>query len=160
MHMSLEIRLATLEEAALVHRVMQSAFAEYADVLNPPSGANRETIADVEQAMCDGGAIIAWNDQTAIGSARFRLEPDYFYVGRVAVLPEYRGAGIGRALMEYLEQIAVEKGLLTIHLGVRMSLPQNLRFYEKLGYSVLEVGLHPKGGDQVATLAKHIRVIA
>jgi ribosomal protein S18 acetylase RimI-like enzyme len=158
--MNLQIRLATREEAPLVHQIMQAAFAEYTGVLNPPSGANRETVADVEGSMAQGGAIIAWKDQSATGSARFRLELDYFYIGRVAVLPNFRGAGIGRALMEYLEQLAVKKGLLTIHLSVRMSLPQNLQFYEKLGYSVHEIGMHPKGGDQVAALVKHIRVTA
>lgn len=155
--MSLEIRLATLEDAPLVHRIMREAFAEYDGLLNPPSGANSETVTDVEQAMREGGAVLARQNQVAVGAGRFLLEPDHFYVGRVAVLPQHRGAGIGRALMDFLEGVAAEHGLETIRLGVRMSLPQNLAFYGKLGYSVMEIAQHPRGADQVATLAKSIR---
>jgi ribosomal protein S18 acetylase RimI-like enzyme len=156
--MTPDIRLATIDEASLVHRIMQAAFAEYIGVLDPPSGANRETVADVEQAMSQGGAVLGYVDQTPVGSGRFRLEPNFLYIGRMAVLPEQRGAGIGRAMMDFMEHVAAERHLAEVHLGVRMTLPQNLSFYEKLGYSVLEIGTHPKGGDQVATLVKRLKV--
>jgi GNAT superfamily N-acetyltransferase len=154
--MSLEIHRATLEEAPLVLHIMQAAFAEYAGVLNPPSGANHETLTDVQKAMTDGGALLAWDCDLAVGSARFRPEPDCMYVGRVAVLPEYRGKGVGAALMAAMEDVAREAGRSKIRLGVRMALPGNLMFYEKLGYTVVEIGPHPKGSDQVATLIKPI----
>jgi ribosomal protein S18 acetylase RimI-like enzyme len=154
--MSLEIRRATLDEAPLVLQIMQAAFAEYAGVLNPPSGANHETLADVEKAMTEGGALLACDGGAAVGSARFRPEPDCMYVGRVAVLPAYRGRGVGAALMWAIEDVAREAGRSKIRLGVRMALPGNLAFYEKLGYTVMEIGPHPKGSDQVATLIKEI----
>jgi ribosomal protein S18 acetylase RimI-like enzyme len=156
--MSLEIRLANTDEASLVHRIMQAAFAEYIGVLDPPSGANRETVTDVAQAMAQGGAVLAFLDQTAVGSGRFRFEPDFLYVGRLAVLPEHRGAGIGRAMVDFMEHVAAERKFDSIHLSVRMTLPHNLRFYENMGYTVLEIGMHPKGGDQVATLVKRLKV--
>ncbi len=154
--MNLSIRLATIEEAPLVHKVMQAAFAEYIGVLNPPSGANRETVVDVEEGMRLGGAALAWDGQTAVGSARFRYEVDYVYVGRVAVIPECRGKGVGLALMRFIEGVIVGQALLSIRVVVRMQLPQNITFYEKLGYKVIEIGPHPKAGDQVATLEKLI----
>ena len=154
--MNLTVRLATIEEAPLVHRIMQAAFAEYIGVLNPPSGANRETIADVEEGMRLGGAVLAWDGQTAVGSARFRYELDYVYVGRVAVIPEYRGTGVGKALMKFLENVIAERGMTTIRVVVRMQLPQNITFYEKLGYKVIDIGMHPRAGDQVATMVKTI----
>jgi GNAT superfamily N-acetyltransferase len=154
--MSFEIRRALPEQAPLVLQIMQAAFAEYAGMLNPPSGANHETLADVEKAMGDGGALLAWDGDRAVGSARFRPEPDCLYVGRVAVLPAYRGRGIGAALMWAMEDVAREAGRSKIRLGVRMALPGNLTFYEKLGYAVVEVGPHPKGSDQVATLIKPV----
>lgn len=156
--MIFDIRLATLDEAPLVHRIMQAAFAEYAGVLNPPSGANRETVADVEEAMAQGGAVLAWDGATVIGSGRFRFETDFLYIGRLAVLPEHRGIGVGRAMVDFMERVALERQLAEIHLSVRMMLPQNLRFYQNMGYSVLEIGMHPKGGDQVANLVKHLKV--
>ena len=108
--------------------------------------------------MAQGGAVLAWDSQTAIGSGRFRLEPDFLYIGRLAVLPEHRGAGVGRAMMDFMEHVAVERQLAEIHLTVRMMLPQNLHFYENMGYSMLEIEMHPRGGDQVANLVKHLKV--
>ncbi|HLV79615.1 MAG TPA: hypothetical protein VKT32_05010, partial [Chthonomonadaceae bacterium] len=80
-----EIRIApaTAEEAQTVHRIMQAAFAEYAGRFDPPSGAGRETIEDVVKAMQEGGAILARVGSEAAGTARFRIEPDHLYVGRV-----------------------------------------------------------------------------
>jgi ribosomal protein S18 acetylase RimI-like enzyme len=156
--MSIEVRLATPDEAPLVREIMRAAFAEYIGVLNPPSGANLETLEDVQKAIAAGGATLAWDGDQAVGSARFRVELDYLYVGRLGVLPEHRGKGIGVKLMGYMESLVTEKGLGSIRLSVRMSLPGNLTFYEKLGYSILEVNDHPKGIEKIATLVKSLEV--
>ena len=37
----------------LVHRIMQTAFAQYIGQLNPPAACHRETVADTAAAMCD-----------------------------------------------------------------------------------------------------------
>jgi predicted N-acetyltransferase YhbS len=152
--MNLRIAPATPEQAPLVHAIMQAAFAEYVGVLSPPSGANRETVDDVRAAMAQGGAALAWHGETPVGSARYELRPDHLYVGRVSVLPGWRGKGIGLALMQYMETVARQANLPRIQVAVRMALPSNLSFYHKLGYEVVSVGPHPKGGDEVATLVK------
>jgi GNAT superfamily N-acetyltransferase/8-oxo-dGTP pyrophosphatase MutT (NUDIX family) len=152
--MRAQIAPATLEQAPLVHTIMRSAFAEYIGVLNPPSGANRETVDDVLAAMAQGGAALAWSGETPVGSARYEVRADYLYVGRVSVLPAWRGKGVGVALMGYMEDLARGAGRSRIQVSVRMSLPSNLSFYQKLGYQITTVGPHPKGGDEVATLVK------
>jgi hypothetical protein len=47
--------VATREDAARVHGITQAAYAEYRGVLEPPSGVDRATLADVERAL-DGCA--------------------------------------------------------------------------------------------------------
>ena len=154
--MSLKITNATLEEAPLVHRLMRQAFAEYEGVLAQPSGANRETVEDVIEAMNQGGAILAWEGSEAVGSARYRLEPDFLYVGRVSVLPAHRGKGIAKALMQYMEEVARRRGRNELQVAVRMSLPSNVRLYQGLGYEIFNTAPHPKGPDVVADLVKRI----
>jgi ribosomal protein S18 acetylase RimI-like enzyme len=152
--MTLQIKRATLEEVALVHRIMQEAFAGYIETLQPPSGANRETVADAEQAMTEGGAVLAWKEAEAVGSARFRLRPDHFYVERVSVLPTHRGKGIAKAMMGYLEELACHLNQPEMRVGVRMSLPGNLALYQGLGFEIISKTPHPKGVDMVALLVK------
>jgi ribosomal protein S18 acetylase RimI-like enzyme len=155
--MTLQITLATPDQAALVHQIMQDAFAEYIGVLQPPSGTHAETVEDVRRAMSAGGAILAWEDDTAIGSARYNRKPDHFYIGRVAVLPAYRGKGIASAMMAYLEGMARDAGVERVQIGVRMALPQNLALYQWLGYEIISIAPHEKAPQtMVATLAKHL----
>ncbi|MBI5670262.1 MAG: GNAT family N-acetyltransferase [Chloroflexi bacterium] len=152
----LRITLATLDDAPLVYHIMREAFAEYKNVLQPPSGANRETVDDVTAAMQQGGALLAWVGEMPVASARFRVDPDALYVGRVAVLPAYRERGIAKAVMWRMEDIARQSGRNMLRVGVRMSLPGNLALYRSLGYTTIEVSDHPKGPDRIATLIKRL----
>lgn len=155
--LNLHILQASPEHAALVRRIMLEAFAEYLDVLNPPSGAHQESVEDVARAISTGGAILALDQDAPVGSARFRPEPDHLYVGRVAVLPQHRGRGIGAAMMQWMEEKAVELGRERVQVGVRMSLPSNLAFFERLGYQIICVQDHPRGPDRFATMVKSVR---
>jgi ribosomal protein S18 acetylase RimI-like enzyme len=150
------VTLAQPAQADLVHRVMQAAFAEYAAVLQPPSGAHRETVEDVAQVMAAGGAVLAWCGEEPVGSARFALLPDHVHVDRVAVLPSHRRRGVATAMMRFIEELAPRLGRSELRLGVRRSLPGNLALYQRLGYSILSVAPHPRGPDQVLTLGKRI----
>lgn len=144
------IRLARAEDAALVHRLTQQAFEEYRGQLEPPSSAHDETEAVVVAALVGGGALLAFIGDTAVGAARFVAEGEHLYIGRIAVPPNWRGKGIAMALMSALEQQARELGLPAIELGVRESLPSNVRLYEKLNYTVLRREQHPRNRDFIS----------
>src|SRR5262249_15968115 len=120
-----------------------------------PSSTHAETVDDVLRSISGGGAVLAWDDGKAIGSARFTRKPDYFYIGRVAVLPLYRGKGTASAMMGYLQNLARESGYKRAQLGVRMALPQNLAFYQRLGYEIARIDPHERAPQTlVATLTK------
>jgi ribosomal protein S18 acetylase RimI-like enzyme/8-oxo-dGTP pyrophosphatase MutT (NUDIX family) len=146
---------AVLGQAPLVHRLMRAAFAEYGHLV-PPSGANLESVADVVKAIEQGGAVLAWLAGEPVGSARFRVEPDELYVGRVAVLPEYRGYRIGVGLMQHMEQVAQQHDRQQIRVGVRMQLPENVSFYQRLGYELVAIEDHPSGLEKSARLVKRL----
>lgn len=52
----------------------------------------------------------------------------------VAILEEYRRKGLGRYLMEYVENIARERGYKKVNLMGRVSVEG---FYNKLGYKTI-----------------------
>ncbi|GGA31692.1 putative acetyltransferase [Kroppenstedtia guangzhouensis] len=66
------------------------------------------------------------------GAARFRFLSDGIgKVERVAVLSSHRGTGMGRALMNAVEEFASNHGVTMIKLHAQI---QALPFYRKLGY--------------------------
>lgn len=154
--LGLRFTRAALADAPLVRGVMRAAFAEYERVLTPPSSALSETADDVAAAMRQGGAALAWLGDTLAASARYRLDADALYVGRVAVLPGFRRRGVGAALMRYMETVAREQRRALLRVSVRMQLPQNIGFYERLGYSLDSVADHPRGPDRIASLVKAV----
>jgi predicted GNAT family N-acyltransferase len=71
-----------------------------------------------------------------------RLEPTG-KIGRVAVLPQYRGSGAGLAIMCRLVELAAERGFAEVYLNAQSAA---LGFYERLGFRAVgpefdEVGI-------------------
>ena len=152
----MHVRQASLEEAQLVHEIMRAAFAELRGALPVDSGAHSETVDDVLDVMRRGGAVLCFLDERAVGSARFMLEDDEMYVGRVAVLPSHRRRGIASAMMGYLEQQAASLGKGGVRIGVRDSLPSNVGLYLALGYELVSIEPHSRGPDRVWTMIKRV----
>lgn len=61
------------------------------------------------------------------------------WIYSVAVRPEFRRQGIGRALLTEMERALVRRGCLKINLQVRTSNRDVIAFYEKLGFVVEEI---------------------
>ncbi|KAJ2769809.1 hypothetical protein IWQ57_002948, partial [Coemansia nantahalensis] len=70
-----------------------------------------------------------------IGTLRILRAADAVKLGRIVVLPEYQGLGLGRRLMEFTEQLIARHPELrlcrTINLGSQCD---KRGFYEKCGY--------------------------
>jgi ribosomal protein S18 acetylase RimI-like enzyme len=150
------VRLATLNEAPLVRRIMQAAFAEYLGELPVESGAHTETDEDVLTVMRSGGAILALDEREPVGSARFILEEGTLYVGRVAVLPDHRRRGTASTMMRFCERLALQNGRPAVRIAVRDSLPSNVGLYQSLGYERVSFDPHPRGPDNVWTMLKRV----
>jgi predicted GNAT family N-acyltransferase len=77
--------------------------------------------------------LLATFNGKPIGSARLLVQGETGKVGRVCVLPEARGTGLGTALMRSaIERFRQEPGVKTVNLGAQT---HALGFYEKLGFS-------------------------
>jgi hypothetical protein len=78
------------------------------------------------------------------------------YVGRVAVHPDWRRQGIGRLMMQHVEEMAPPLGLTRLRLGTRESMPTNVAFYENLGYRIVEREPHSRGPDTLLWFEKEL----
>lgn len=77
--------------------------------------------------------LVTTNEDQAIGTGRVRLVDGIGKPQRVAVLEEYRSHGIGRIIIQALEDKAKELGASKVKLDGQI---QAQGFYEKLGYEV------------------------
>ncbi|MGE7623046.1 GNAT family N-acetyltransferase [Viridibacillus sp. NPDC096237] len=77
--------------------------------------------------------LITNHDGQAVGTGRVRLVEGVGKIQRVAILEEYRKHGLGRIIIQALEDIAKELGAAKVKLDGQV---QAQGFYEKLGYHV------------------------
>ncbi|MBU3029612.1 GNAT family N-acetyltransferase [Paracoccus marinaquae] len=85
----------------------------------------------------DGQAIhlLAFQDGQAVGSARLLLQGHIGKIGRVCVLPEARGTGLGRQLIRAsMDVLRGRPGITHAKLGAQT---HAIGFYEKLGFAAL-----------------------
>ncbi|CBK43435.1 putative Acetyltransferase, GNAT family [Nitrospira defluvii] len=76
--------------------------------------------------------VLAWNNRgEAIGTARMQQNGT---IGRMAVLKDWRGRGVGRALLRTLLDLATRRGLSRVTLSAQT---HALGFYERAGFDVV-----------------------
>jgi ribosomal protein S18 acetylase RimI-like enzyme len=65
------------------------------------------------------------------------VKEDFVYLAHLAVLPEYRGLSIAKALVEAVEKETVQQGLSKVRLSVRLGLCwRSPRGLEKAGFRI------------------------
>jgi ribosomal protein S18 acetylase RimI-like enzyme len=136
------LREATDDDVPTLVDVLQAAFEEYRDRLDPPSGAHAETAEKVRGVMQNARAVLAYADQGVAGCVFYARMEHYVDLFRLAVLPAYRRRGVGQTLVEYVEMAAQGLGIARVRLGVRVALPRNRAYYERLGYRFVEARSH------------------
>lgn len=140
---NLTLRDARPDEAPLVTGLILTAFEEFRGRLVPPSGAHNETPDKVGAKMAQGGAILAYVDAEVVGCVLYYPEGGHLYLGRLAVLPAYRQHGLGHALVAAVEDKARQAGYNCVSLSVRVALPENRAFFERMGYRWCSDEYHP-----------------
>ena len=128
------------DERALLGLV-HAAFAEYEGQLEPPSGAHTETAETIAERL-QQGALVAEAGAEIVGCLFHRERANDLYVGRLAVLPAWRGRGIARVLLDAADGVARGRGLGGLMVGVRLQLPENIGFFTSVGFRPHDVGTH------------------
>jgi len=110
------------------------SFAYMDGVIDPPSSAHRLTVASLEEKARDEIGLVAEADGRLLGCAFLRPEPDFLYVGKLAVSPEVQGAGIGSRFLAEAEAIARQLGKPALRLETRIELTGNHRRFGAWGF--------------------------
>lgn len=76
-------------------------------------------------------ALASTRDNLPIGTARLLLHSSLAHIGRMAVLPEWRGHGVGSALLELMLGAAQARGATAVFLNAQTSA---VGFYVRAGF--------------------------
>ncbi|RXT16553.1 GNAT family N-acetyltransferase [Rhizobium leguminosarum] len=120
-----------------------SAFASMNGRIDPPSSALELTAESLaEKARAEIGHI-AIDGEKLIGCLFLRPEADCLYVGKLAVLPEVQGKGLGKRLLTTAEETAAALGLPALRLETRIELTDNHAVFAAWGFSRTAEEAHP-----------------
>ena len=126
------LRWATAADAPAMHRIADVAYSPYLPRMEGRRPGPLD--ADYAAAVADAEAWVAEADGRVVGFLVLVAEPDAMLLDNVAVLPTHHGRGIGRALLELAEQRARAAGLARIRLYTHVTMLENQRLYERIGY--------------------------
>ena len=110
---------------------MEAVLDIRARVFIEEQGVSEEDERDGQDA--DAIHLIAFDGTRAVGTARLLLQGDTGKIGRVAVLHDKRGTGLGKALIRAALEVLRAEGLTQAKLG---SQTHAIGFYEGLGFVV------------------------
>lgn len=98
--------------------------------------------------------IVLLEDGYPVATCRFyEMDSDTVTIGRVVVLPEYRGKRLGRAVMQEAEKWIAELDYKGIVIDSRL---EAVAFYEKLGYKHLDDKIEKSGKFDCIRMNKEI----
>ncbi len=118
------IRLADARDMPAVLDIRARVFMEEQGV-----SAARERDGRDGEAM----HLVAFENGVPVGTARLLVEGDAGRIGRVAVLADRRGRGLGKDIMRAAVDELRRQGLARASLGSQV---HAIRFYEALGFEV------------------------
>lgn len=155
----LTIRFATAEDVSLVHRLIRG-LAEYERLADEAVVTEADVRASLFGEKPDAEILIAELDGAAAGFALFFHNYSTFlgrrglYLEDLFVVPEYRGRGIGRALMARLARLALERNCGRFEWWVLDWNEPAIRFYRSLGARAMdEWTVYRLVGEPLARLA-------
>ena len=128
------IERATRGDAGELMTLMRACWVQEAieanDVRIP---ALHETYEQVVDGIAGWDTYVVRSAGRLVGSVRGRLSGDRWEIGRLCVVPDLQGRGLGRVLLEHIEAVAPpQAATYSLFTGARSE--RNLRMYKKAGY--------------------------
>lgn len=129
----INFRRARAGDAAVVAAITDAAYAKWVPVIGRKP---KPMVADYHAAIRDHRIEIAYQDHNAVGLIELIPAADHLLLENIAIDPAAQGRGIGRRLMQRVEEHAIEMNLPLVRLYTNKAFAANLDFYHHLGYAI------------------------
>lgn len=128
-----ELRQAVSEDAAAIRALTRAAYAKWVPVIGRKP---KPMLADHAAAIRDHMVELGSQDGRIVGLIELIPATDHLLLENIAIDPTAQGRGIGRRLMQRVEEHAVDMNLPLVRLYTNKAFATNLDFYRRLGYAV------------------------
>jgi GNAT superfamily N-acetyltransferase len=115
---------------------------------------NHHSRAPIAQGLSDRTDLLllmAHLEGNPVGfSAGYRRMPHAYYINYMAILPDYRGQGLGTQLMSRQESFARARGYQSIQFNTFNRFPAMMRLGMSMGYQPIGLEQHDETGGELA----------
>ncbi|RMS47261.1 hypothetical protein ALP65_02490 [Pseudomonas aeruginosa] len=129
--MTVTLRPAVQADAGFAALCVAAAYAPWIAVIGRKPWPMTQ---DYHEVIASDRVLIAEHDGQPVGLLVTRETADGFLVDNLAVLPECKGQGIGRQLLERAERDATSLGYRSLYLYTNERMTENIELYARVGY--------------------------
>lgn len=105
--------------------------------------------------------VVARENRQLVGFGVMTYHEEQANLDLLAVKLRYRYQGIGRQIVQWLEQVALTAGIATVYVQVRQLNAGAIKFYEKLGYQTIgEQHGYYRGRENAVIMSRGLRKLA
>jgi ribosomal protein S18 acetylase RimI-like enzyme len=152
------IRKAVPEDAQAIAAILHSSFIEYESFYTPAAFATTiSTPERIRERLSEGPIWIALQAGKVVGTVSAVIRGEALYIRGMAVGPETRGSGTGRALLDCAEKFAAQHELKALTLSTTPFLSRAIRLYESYGFHRNADGPHDLFGTPLFTMIKILK---
>ncbi len=132
------IRMATSRDVPVIKAIAREAYSVYIDRIGrEPAPIYADYAAHVNNCY-----VFVISDKVyVVGYIVFWPRSDHFYIDSVALRSGYRGRGLGRRLIDYVESKARLESIKALELCTNQKMYENLKMYPKLGFEIKGTGI-------------------
>ena len=125
------LRPATAHDVAAIEAIVQAAYSPYIARIGRQPGPMLE---DYRQLISAGGVHVLDNAGQVQGFIILLQDDSALLLDNLAVAPEAQGLGLGRVLMDFAEQQALDAGYAAIRLYTNEAMTENIALSSRRGY--------------------------
>ena len=154
---TLEIRLANMDDAPSISRVLLQSFREYESEYTPDGfAATTPTVEQIKHRLTEGPVWVALLEGTVVATVSAVLQGESLYVRGMAALPSARGFRVGKLLMDSVQDFASAGGCKRLFLSTTPFLSRAIALYERLGFIRTAEGPHDLFGTPLFTMERSL----
>lgn len=147
------IRKATSKDAGAVATLTDAAYNKYIPLIGRKP---QPMTVDYTKMVVENPIWLLLMEGKLVGILVLVNEPETLLIYSIAIQPEYQKQGLGRLLLAWAEQEALQAGYRTIRLYTNKKFVKNIRLYKSLGYK--ETGSEPYLGSTLVHMLKQLEV--
>lgn len=134
-----QVRPAEYKDIPAILSITREAFTKYAELSEAADpDALRETESDIKRDIDEKIVLIAVRDNVPVGSVRVAVDKtnNTAYLSRFAVKVTSQNNGIGKSIMNLVDEIMMKYGVKSIALHTDSKLTPLIRFYYGRGFYI------------------------